>query len=109
MGQGARAIDGGGLRPAELRAGGSLPVRLEPRGRPAERGDGHREGRPCPALSQPHDLRAGLRRRWCSTPTTEPANHELYIALPRYGKDVVERIRMLDQRILRGEQTHVRI
>jgi hypothetical protein len=26
MGQGTRAIDGGGLRPAELRAGGSLPV-----------------------------------------------------------------------------------
>ena len=26
MGQGARTIDGGGLRPAELRAGGSLPV-----------------------------------------------------------------------------------
>src|SRR4051812_44055842 len=63
MGQGARAIDGGGLRPAELRAGGSLPVRLEPRGRPAERGDGHREGRPCPALSQPHDVRAGLSAR----------------------------------------------
>ncbi len=32
-----RASDGGGLRPAELRAGRSLPVRLEPRSRPAER------------------------------------------------------------------------
>src|SRR6266446_9311649 len=63
MGQGARAIDGGGLRPAELRAGGSLPIRLEPRGRSAERRDGDREGRPCPALSQPHDVRAGLSAR----------------------------------------------
>src|SRR5712671_1439206 len=63
MGQGARAIDGGGLRPAELRAGGSLPIRLEPRDRPAERRDGNREGRPCPALSQPHDVRAGLSAR----------------------------------------------
>ena len=63
MGQGARAIDGGGLRPAELRARGSLPVRLEPRGRPAERRDGDREGRPCPALSQPHAVRARLSAR----------------------------------------------
>jgi len=43
--QGTRALDGGGLCPAELRAGGSLPVRLEPRGRPAEWRDGDREGR----------------------------------------------------------------
>ena len=63
MGQGARTIDGGGLRPAELRAGGSLPVRLEPRGRSAERRDGDREGRPCPALSQPDAVRARLSAR----------------------------------------------
>jgi len=43
--------------------GGSLPVRMEPRGRPAERRDGHREGCPCPALSQPHVVRAGLPPR----------------------------------------------
>src|SRR4029453_11140049 len=43
--------------PLSFAPGGSLPVRLEPRGRPAERGDGHRKGRPCPALSQPHDVR----------------------------------------------------
>src|SRR5712664_2862454 len=60
MGQGARAINGSGLRPAELRAGGSLPVRLEPRGRSAEWRDGDCEGRPCPALSQPDAVRAGL-------------------------------------------------
>src|SRR5712671_2024816 len=62
--QGTRALDGGGLCPAELRAGGSLPVRLEPRGRPAEWRDGDREGRPCSALSQPHAVRCprpGLR------------------------------------------------
>jgi hypothetical protein len=34
---------------------------------------------------------------------------KLYIALTRHGKDVVERMRMVDQRILRREQTHVRI
>src|SRR5258708_34777621 len=61
--QGTRALDGGGLCPAELRAGGSLPVRLEPRGRPAEWRDGDREGRPWSALSQPHAVRAGLSAR----------------------------------------------
>src|SRR5260370_27096507 len=50
------------LCPAELRAGGSLPVRLEPRGRPAEWRDGDREGRPCSALSQPRHS-AGRPRR----------------------------------------------
>src|SRR3954471_24199492 len=63
MGQGARTSDGRGLRPAQLRAGRGLPIRLEPRGRPAERRDGDREGRPCPALSQPHDVRPGLPAR----------------------------------------------
>ena len=57
------AIDGRGLRAAELCAGRSLPVRLEPRGRPAERRDGDGEGRPCPALPQPHAVRAGLSAR----------------------------------------------
>jgi hypothetical protein len=30
---------------------------------PAGLGDSHREGGPCPALSQPHDVRAGLSAR----------------------------------------------
>src|SRR6188472_249560 len=34
--------------------------RLEPRGGPAERHHGDGEGCPCPALSQPHAVRAGL-------------------------------------------------
>ena len=57
------AIDGRGLCAAELCAGRSLPVRLEPRGRPAERRDGDREGGPRPALPQPHAVRAGLSAR----------------------------------------------
>ena len=52
-----------GLRPAELRAGRGLPIRLEPRGRPAGRRDGDREGRPCSALSQPDAVRARLSAR----------------------------------------------
>src|SRR6476646_4900733 len=35
------------------------------------------------------------------------ADHELHVALTRHGKDVVERVRMVDQRILRGEQAYV--
>ena len=61
--RGARAIDGRGLCAAELCAGRSLSVRLEPRDRPAERRDGDRESRPCPALPQPHAVRAGLSAR----------------------------------------------
>ena len=61
--RGARCSDGRSLCPAELCAGRGLPVRLEPRGRPAERGDGDREGCPCPALPQPHAVRAGLSAR----------------------------------------------
>src|SRR4051812_36938449 len=63
MGQGTRACDSGGLRAAELCAGGGLPVRLEPRSRPAEWRDGDRKGRPCPALPQPDAVRAGLSAR----------------------------------------------
>ena len=55
--------DGGGLCAAELCAGGGLPVRLEPRDRPAERRDGDREGCPCPAVPQPHAVRASLSAR----------------------------------------------
>src|SRR6266446_4990972 len=61
--QGARTIDGCGLRPAELCAGRSLPVRLEPRGGSAEWRNGDREGRPCPALPQPHAVCAVLSAR----------------------------------------------
>jgi hypothetical protein len=43
-------------------AGGSLPVRLEPRSRRAERGDGDREGRSRPVVPQPH-VRARLSPR----------------------------------------------
>ena len=39
------------------------PGEAFPRGRPAEWHDGDREGRPCPALSQPHAVRAGLSAR----------------------------------------------
>src|SRR6185295_3438928 len=41
---------------------------------------------------------AGVERR---------ADYKLYVALTRRGKDVVERVRMVDQRILRGQQAHV--
>jgi hypothetical protein len=44
-------------------AGGSLPVRLEPRSRRAERGDGDREGRSRPVVPQPHAIRARLSPR----------------------------------------------
>jgi hypothetical protein len=50
--QGARTSNNCSLYSAELRAGRSLPVRLEPPDRSAERRDGDREGRPHPAL--PH-------------------------------------------------------
>src|SRR5258706_7374208 len=43
---------------------------------------------------------AGVERR---------ADHKLHVALTRHGKDVVERVRMVDQRVLRREQAHVRI
>src|SRR5215471_17517256 len=66
MGQAAWASNRCGLCPAELRARGSLPVRLEPRSRPAERRDGNREGRSRPALPQPHVVRARLRRKLAS-------------------------------------------
>ena len=55
--------DGGRLRAADLRAGRSLPVRLEPRDRRDERRDGDREGGARPALPQPDDVRAGLSAR----------------------------------------------
>ena len=51
----------------------SLPVGLEPRDRPAERRDGDREGRPCPALPPPNAVHEPIRvrrRRWCSMPAT---------------------------------------
>jgi hypothetical protein len=50
MGQRAGCGDGCGLRTVELCPWRSLPVRLEPRGRSAQRRDGDREGRPCTAL-----------------------------------------------------------
>jgi hypothetical protein len=47
-----------------LRAAAYVPLSYAPgeapRGRPAERRDGDREGRPCPALSQPDAVRARL-------------------------------------------------
>ena len=49
--------------PLSFRAGRGLPVRLEPRSRPAERDDGDREGRSYQALSQPDAVRAGLSAR----------------------------------------------
>ena len=55
--------DGGSVRAAELRAGRSLPVRLEPRGRADQRHDGHRQGGASPAVSQPDAVRAGLSAR----------------------------------------------
>ena len=56
-------IDGRSLCAAELRAGRGLPVRLEPRDRADQRRDGDGEGRACPALPQPHAVRAGLSAR----------------------------------------------
>src|SRR5215470_854745 len=47
LGQAAWNSSGYGLCAAQLRAGRSLPVRLEPRSRAAERRDGNGEGRPC--------------------------------------------------------------
>src|ERR1700716_4216827 len=63
MEQGARAIHGRGLCPAELCAWRSVPVQLEPRGGSAEWRDGDREGRPCPALPQPDVVCAVLSAR----------------------------------------------
>ena len=60
---GACEPDGGGLRAAVVRAGRSLPVRLEPRDRSDERRDGDREGRACPPVPQPHDVRSRLSAR----------------------------------------------
>jgi hypothetical protein len=59
--QGSR--DGGSLCAVVLPAGRGLPVRLEPRDRPDQWRDCDREGRPCPALPQPHDIREGLSAR----------------------------------------------
>jgi hypothetical protein len=58
-----RRCRGRGLCSAELRAGRGLPVRLEPRDRPAGRRDGDGEGGACAALPQPHDVRSGLSAR----------------------------------------------
>ena len=55
--------DGGRLRSAEFCAGRSLPVRLESRDRPDRRRDDDVEGRACPALPQPDDVRARLSSR----------------------------------------------
>ena len=60
---GACGPDGGGLCAAVVRAGRSLPVRLEPRDRRDERRDGDREGRACPPVPQPHDVRSRLSAR----------------------------------------------
>ena len=52
-----------GLCPALLCTGRGLSIRLEPRGC-ADRGrDGDGQGRPCPALPQPDDVRPGLYAR----------------------------------------------
>ena len=53
----------GAYVPLIIRAGRSLPVRLEPRDRCDGRGDDDREGRARPSLPQPHDARARLSAR----------------------------------------------
>ena len=50
-------------RAADLRAGGGLPVRLEPRDRPDQWHDGDGEGRPPAALPLAHAVRARLSTR----------------------------------------------
>jgi hypothetical protein len=50
----------GAYVPLSFALGEGLPVRLEPRGRPAERRDDDREDCPCPAMSQPDAVRPGL-------------------------------------------------
>ena len=74
--QGERGgIHGCGLRPAELCRGRGEAYQFDwsQRSRPAQWRNGDREGRPCPALSQPDAVCAVLsarrHRRWCSTPT----------------------------------------
>jgi hypothetical protein len=59
----ARGNDCHGICAAEPCTGRRLPVRLEPRGRRLKRGDGDREGRPFPALSQPNAVCAFLSAR----------------------------------------------
>ena len=63
LGRAARGRDGGRLHSPDVRAGRSLPVRLEPRDRRHGRRDDDGEGRPRPALPQPHDVRARLSAR----------------------------------------------
>jgi len=60
---GQRAATAAAYVPLSFTPAGSLPVRLEPRGRPAEWRDSAREGRPCPALPQPHAVRPSLPAR----------------------------------------------
>src|SRR6476469_9506776 len=49
--------------PLSFAPGEALSVRLEPRGGSVEWRNGDREGRPCPALSQPHAVCAVLSAR----------------------------------------------
>ena len=63
MAGGARGGDGGSLCAAELCPGRGLPVRLVTRDRADQRGDGDGQGGACPAVPQPHAVRAGLSAR----------------------------------------------
>src|SRR5882757_1097116 len=105
MGQGARASDGRGLHPAELHAGRGLSIRLEPRGRPAGRRDGDREGRPCSALSQPDAVRARLSARDAgdgvrrARPSLRPVQGRLRARHLRQLKTAVETIFVGKQRL----------
>src|SRR6185503_11453042 len=55
--------DGGSLCAAELCAGRGVPVRLVARDRADQRSDGHGQGGACPAVPQPHAVRARLSAR----------------------------------------------
>jgi hypothetical protein len=63
MEYGPWTIDSCGLRPAELCARRSLPVRLEPRSGSAQWRDGDGQGGPRPAVPQPHAVCAVLPAR----------------------------------------------
>jgi hypothetical protein len=65
-----------------LRSRTSLPVRLEPRDRPAERRDGDREGRPRPALPQSHAVRASRPRETQEMGLTRMTGHSPYSRAP---------------------------
>ncbi len=102
--QGTRAIDRSRLCPAEFCPRRSLPVRLEPRGRPAERGDGRRQGRPCPALPQQDAVRAGLSARDAGEMVFDAHDRAFALFKGACGRGIYDNMKTAVETIFVGKQ-----